>query len=77
MKSVLKEFARKVLSETKAAIVFYPVIRDDGKSQLKVKILSTPKDNNVECEFYPHFDEDDDMDAFLYKYKCRSQWPYL
>ena len=70
MKSVLKEFARKVLSETKAAIVFYPVTRDDGKSQLKVKILSTPKDSNTECEFYPHFDEDDDMDGFLYKYNA-------
>ncbi len=70
MQSVLKEFARKVLSETKAAIVFYPVTRDDGKSQLKVKILSTPKDSNTECEFYPHFDEDDDMDGFLYKYNA-------
>ena len=48
MQSVLKEFARKVLSETKAAIVFYPVTKNNGKSQLKVKILSTPKDSNVE-----------------------------
>lgn len=32
MQSVLKEFARKVLSETKAAIVFYPVTKDDGKA---------------------------------------------
>lgn len=70
MQSVLKEFARKVLSETKAAIIFYPVTKDDGKSQLKVKILSTPKDSNVECEFYPHFDEDDDMDGFIYKYNA-------
>lgn len=70
MQSVLKEFARKVLSETKAAIVFYPVTSADGKSQLKVKILSTPKDQNTECEFYPHFDEDDDMDGFLYKYNA-------
>ena len=66
MQSVLKEFARKVLSETKAAIVFYPVTRDDGKSQLKVKILSTPKDSNTECEFFPHFDEDDDMERILF-----------
>lgn len=70
MQSVLKEFARKVLSETKAAIVFYPVTNSEGKSQLKVKILSTPKDSNTECEFYPHFDEDDDMDAFIYKYNA-------
>lgn len=70
MQSVLKEFARKVLSETKAAIVFYPVTNIEGKSQLKVKILSTPKDSNTECELYPHFDEDDDMDAFIYKYNA-------
>lgn len=70
MQAVLKEFARKVLSETKAAMVFYPVVSTDGKSQLKVKILSTPKDSNVESEFYPHFDDDDDMDAFIYKYNA-------
>lgn len=33
MKSVLMSFARKVLSETKAAIVFYPVNKVvDGKN---------------------------------------------
>lgn len=70
MQSVLKEFTRKVLSETKAAMIFYPVSDSQGKSQLKVKILSTPKDYNVTCDFYPHFNEDDDMDAFIYKYNA-------
>lgn len=43
MKSVLMSFARKVLSETKAAIVFYPVNKVvNGKKvpELKAKILS-------------------------------------
>lgn len=70
MQSVLKEFTRKVLSETKAAMIFYPVSDSQGKSQLKVKILSTPKDYNVTCDFYLHFNEDDDMDAFIYKYNA-------
>lgn len=80
MKSVLMKFARVVLSETKGALIFYPVIKNktvmynSGKlvtkkeAELKVKLLSTPKDENVTSEFYPHFDEDDDMDAFIHKY---------
>lgn len=71
MQSVLRRFARIVLSETKGAIIFYPVITTkDGKkvSVLKVKLLSTPKDENERCEFYPHFDNDDDMDGFIHKY---------
>lgn len=74
MKSVLMSFARKVLSETKAAIVFYPVtkvINDKKIAELKVKILSLPKDENVQYEFYPHFDDDDDMDAFIHKYTSK------
>ena len=67
MKSILMKFARTVLSETKSAIVFYPVVKD-GVAELKVKILSLPKDNNIEYEFYPHFDDDDDMDGFIHKY---------
>ena len=58
MKSVLMSFARKVLSETKAAIVFYPVNKIvDGKKvpELKAKILSLPKNDNATYEFYPHF----------------------
>lgn len=83
MKSILMKFARIVLSETKGAIVFYPVIKGkvtgidkDGKpilkkeAELKVKILSTPKDDNTTNEFYPHFDDDDDMDGFIHKYNA-------
>lgn len=78
MQSVFRKFARKVLSETKAAIVFYPVIKHERGiagdvkkvSVLKCKILSTPKSFNETCEFYPHFDEDDDMDGFIHKYNA-------
>lgn len=83
MKSILMKFTRIVLSETKGAIVFYPVTRSkviglgkDGKpiikkeSELKVKLLSTPKDINITNEFYPHFDDDDDMDGFIHKYNA-------
>nr|DAN51032.1 MAG TPA: portal protein [Caudoviricetes sp.] len=73
MKSILMKFARIVLSETKGAIVFYPVNRVVGEkkvSELKVKILSTPKDDNKTNEFYPHFDDDDDMDGFIHKYNA-------
>lgn len=71
MQSVLRRFARIVLSETKGAIIFYPVVTEqNGKkaSVLKVKMLSTPKDDNETCEFFPHFDDDDDMDGFIHKY---------
>lgn len=75
MKSVLMKFARIVLSETKGALIFYPVTKNtviEGSvakvAELKVKILSTPKDDNVTNEFYPHFDDDDDMDGFIHKY---------
>lgn len=76
MQSVLKTFARKVLSETKAALVFYPYVSKgwDGKSQteLRVKILSVPQNENVLSEFYPHFDDNDDLDGFIHKYQVYS-----
>lgn len=71
MQSVLRRFARIVLSETKGAIIFYPVVTTQNEkkiSTLKVKMLSTPKDSNETCEFYPHFDDDDDMDGFIHRY---------
>lgn len=74
MKSVFMSFARKVLSETKAAIVFYPVNKVvNGKKvpEFKAKILSLPKDDNATYEFYPHFDDDDDMDAFIHKFTTK------
>ncbi|WP_294591616.1 phage portal protein [uncultured Bacteroides sp.] len=83
MKSIFMKFARIVLSETKGAIVFYPVTKSktigtdkDGKpvikkeTELKVKLLSTPKNDNITNEFYPHFDDDDDMDGFIHKYNA-------
>lgn len=83
MKSILMKFARIVLSETKGAIVFYPVTKGkvtgldkDGKpiikkeAELKVKILSTPQKEDITNEFYPHFDDDDDMDGFIHKYNA-------
>lgn len=58
MQSVLKSFARKVLSESKAALVFYPYTSKglDGKliTELKVKTLSVPRNENTFSEFYPH-----------------------
>ena len=76
MQSVLKSFARKVLSESKAALVFYPYISKglDGKliTELKVKTLSVPRNENTFSEFYPHFDDNDDMDAFIHRYQVNS-----
>jgi SPP1 family phage portal protein len=74
MQAILKKFARVVLSETKSAIVFYPVTRmvnGSKTSELKVKILHLPKDENDDGSFafYPHFDQDEDMDAFIYTYR--------
>lgn len=76
MQAILKTFARKVLSESKAALVFYPYTSKglDGKkaTELKVKILSVPKNENIQSEFYPHFDENDDLDAFTHKFQVLS-----
>lgn len=76
MQSVLKSFARKVLSESKAALVFYPYTSKglDGNliTELKVKTLSVPRNENTFSEFYPHFDDNDDMDAFIHRYQVNS-----
>ena len=75
MHSILRKFSRCVLSETKAAIIFYPAIsiRFDGTKQaaLKAKILSEPIQDNTASEFYPHFDDNDDMDGFIHKFQIR------
>jgi len=75
MQSILKQFARKVFSETKSAIVFFPYtsVRWDGAKQveLKAKILSQPIQENVTSDFYPHFDDNDDMDGFIHKFQIR------
>lgn len=76
MQSVLKSFARRVLSESKAALVFYPYTSKglDGNliTELKVKTLSVPRNENTFSEFYPHFDDNDDMDAFIHRYQVNS-----
>lgn len=68
MKSVLNRFARTVMSETKSALVFYPRPSEtDGEKKIviKVKILSLKNG-----DFWPHFDDYDDMDAFIRKYRA-------
>lgn len=70
MKSVFKEFARTVMIETKAALLFYPknVLTTSGQAtELRVRLLS-----HKNGEFYPHFDDFGDMDAFIRKYKAIS-----
>lgn len=76
MRSVLKQFARTVMTETKAALIFYPIIKDTPKgkiAELKVKLLHLPKKSDAVCEFYPHFDDDSDMDAFIHKYQSEIE----
>ncbi len=71
MQDVLMEFAEKVLSETKAAIVFYPVVFEHWSGQktneINCRILSIPDDADDIDEFYPHF-HNGRMDAFIHKY---------
>jgi len=37
-----------------------------------VKTLSVPRNENTFSEFYPHFDDNDDMDAFIHRYQVNS-----
>lgn len=68
MKSVFNQFARVVKTETKGAIVFYPRPSKDGDGkeilEVKAKLLSYKNG-----DFFPHFDDFGDMDAFTRKYK--------
>lgn len=68
MKSVFNQFARVVKTETKGAIVFYPrpSVDVDGKQILEVKAKILSHKNG---DFFPHFDDFGDMDAFTRKYK--------
>lgn len=71
MKSVFAQFARTVMTETKAAMLFFPKVvvgEDNAKEiQIGVKIL-----NSSNSSFYPHFDDYGDMDAFLRLYKAAA-----
>ena len=71
MQSKLKKLARDCMIETKAALYFYPQPTEiDGKKALKLRCMNLNKDNG---EFYPHFDNYGDMDAFLRKYTVRVE----
>ena len=71
MQNNLKRLARQCMIETKAALLFYPQPIRDGDipsqtSQLKLRCMIL---NNENGEFYPHFDDYGDMDAFIRKYQ--------
>lgn len=76
MQSVLMEFAEKVLSETKAAIVFYPIIFHHWSGQIaneiNCRVLALPQNDKTVNEFYPHF-FDGRMDAFLHRYQTKDE----
>ena len=76
MQSVLTEFAEKVLSETKAAIVFYPVIfphwSGQNVNEINCRVLSLPQNKHVVSDFYPHF-FDGRMDAFIHRYQTKDE----
>ncbi len=68
LKSVLNKFARTVMKETKSAILFYPaptIVDEKPATEIRLKIL-----DHKNGEFYPHFDEYDNLDAFTRKYKA-------
>jgi hypothetical protein len=69
MKSVFNQLARIVKIETKGAILFYPRpnIDDEGKDILEIKAKTLSLKNG---DFFPHFDEYGDMDAFTRTYKA-------
>lgn len=67
MKSVLAEFARTVMIETKSALLFYPRITVDDTGS-KIKSLGVLVLNCKNSEFFPHFDDYGNMDAFTRKY---------
>lgn len=62
LNTLLKKFARTVMTETKAALVFFAVPAD-GETVLRARLLKTSNDE----EFYPHFDKYGRLDAFLWK----------
>lgn len=68
MQNVLKELARTCMIQTKAAVIFYPVQAEEGGK--KIVKLRTQILNKSKGEFFPHFDDYGDMDAFLYLYKA-------
>ncbi len=71
MSSVFNQFARTVMIETKSALVFFPkTVVVDGKTEVQVGVRVLSVANG---EFYPHFDNYGDMDAFMRKYKALDE----
>jgi len=70
MQTILKGLARTCMTETKAAVLFYPQPIKDEADPEKTKALKLRCQllNNEGGEFYPHFDDFGDMDAFTRKY---------
>lgn len=67
MKSVLAEFARTVMVETKSALLFYPrITKDDTGADVKSIGVMVLNCNN--SQFFPHYDDYGNMDAFTRKY---------
>ncbi len=67
MKSVLAEFARTVMVETKSALLFYPrITKDDTGSAVKSIGVMVLNCNN--SQFFPHYDDYGNMDAFTREY---------
>lgn len=76
MQTKLKSLARTCMIETKAALLFYTQSESGEKSddpdvvkdlKLRCRVL-----NSENGEFYPHFDDLGDMDAFTRKYKIQN-----
>jgi len=79
MQTALKKLARTCMIETKAAMIFYPQqeadeteVEIDGKVETKKEIkglkLRVRVLDNDSGEFFPHFDDYGDMDAFTRKF---------
>jgi SPP1 family phage portal protein len=71
MQGKLKSLARTCMIETKAALLFYPQPIKDGEDPNRTKALKLRCMllDNESGEFYPHFNDYGDMDAFLRKYQ--------
>jgi hypothetical protein len=69
MKSVFSELAKTCMIETKSAIIFYPAPYTDDQRKQALKVRCMVLSNKLN-EFYPHFDDYGDMDAFTRKYKA-------
>lgn len=66
MQNVLKKLSRTCMVETKAAAIFFPAPTIiDGKQAVKLRCQVL---NKLSGDFFPHFDDMGDMDAFTYRY---------